>query len=1144
MPTPLSGLTYGSRFDPSQQIETEFDVSYSTLQYTGFIGGGALQYQELNELQEQFAFQSSVMNEFAGNWLSILPGDKADESPIYGKSINTKITYINPYPILTEHGVVNEGYYLYDMSYFLNIGSLSITDESNAFDYLKNNIKSQIVTPYDSSPWKQILEDDNPDTLQSEGSHRKRYYLKHLQMLCPAGFHPNIPSYVFSYHPGTLSLEVIRSSIECTGNFIVGLTYQAEENWIELQGSNDNSMILRDDEFNGGLTAGITLTYSQNTMGTTRTAKIDLRSDPTDTSGSWPSKYIKSINIKQSNPDYSFSTNENININGNTTSFNVPINLTPNNINYTISATASDWIQPPNETTGSNIIYVPFTCDPLPPDLPPETHKRYGEITFSFNLNGYLIDTKKVQVTQIDSEFSMIMNLPRQVDLDIYGFSIVKSKYPESIDSVPNFNLPYAFGDEADYTSSIFYNNNAGSIDNYRDGTILHRIPVTTPNPRMCLQTGSLGRFPDWSFWTDRAGSTYTRVELTIDDNSDEVTLGDIVYYFGGVTHWNGNTANISPDYSAIITKITQQQNPSGLKLTLKTQTDIELDADRTVNMPNGQELTPIIDNYQNEIGYLNTLNELQSLGGSQYIWIQNTTYPSYIRRYEYRDLSFSRISNISNDGSFDLIPDNERTEFIKEMRHRVAFMPRIIEGNSNDLQLSVLDLGDHARKTLGVDQFLSTPPYSQYRYYDWDTSKVKGSIKQTLMSGFFGNFLINTSGYITLPIGGYVQPTVKTRRWYELIRLFKFFRESTLSKLYTLAQTECPEQLNNPNVMQFETVDGATYYTPLKLFEISPEIRPFRIVSGDQVNDQVIICIDEDTQLHGFINKSSAVVADSITPLSYHYFSPDWFAQHLIDEDGMVLNGPTGGFVRVVAAGGHNTQQFFAGQNVPFICWALHESGKLYGIDIGSSIFKSCLCKGISYHIELKTRNEILNTPFYPYGTQLSTDRVTNDLLKDEYHNFLNTSTTKQTDYIRLLLNMIPKVNGKRIPVIDIVGGYRNTSGFFVCALPPASNTTIDYGMNQKIQFVFPILEMFKYDANALYSKLKTWNINFRGSSVTDFEYVINTDMDTDLYDKLFKTYVDGENSYYYPPRCYGYNSYTMSRFWILTNNGIFASS
>jgi hypothetical protein len=234
-----------------------------------------------------------------------------------------------------------------------------------------------------------------------------------------------------------------------------------------------------------------------------------------------------------------------------------------------------------------------------------------------------------------------------------------------------------------------------------------------------------------------------------------------------------------------------------------------------------------------------------------------------------------------------------------------------------------------------------------------------------------------------------------------------------------------------------------------------------------------------------------------------------------------------------------------------------LHESGKLYCADLGNPIFDFSVSGPPNFlPPKLKTKQEIINMSMSTAGVDVvlgPNASESMDLLpettKNNYRNFIyNQPTTKYIEYIQLLLNMIPKVPWgnnnelKSIPVIDL-STSRYHRGIFMCAIPPHENEEIYYGVNQKVEFVSPNLELCHINRIALYSKLKNFNSIFNGNSPTDFTYEINEDKDQYLYDKLFKTYV-GSNEYYFPPRCYGYCAYSHIFFWILTNNGIFATS
>jgi len=1135
MSTPLFGSTYGSRLNTDAEIGfSGGQKTYSSFIYTGFIGGGSLQSQELNELQEQNQFQTTKTNEFIGNWLKI-ESDPID-SPIFTKQIDNKISYIDPDVSLDIQPSVPSGDYLHNLTYFVKLPNLELPVSYDVSEFLNENILTEMINPFEDGGWESILQDTfNPDNLSPVGSHRKRYYSNSSSIICSARFHPNIEVYDVSADSDFLdSVKIIRKNTEkiCDDTFTVKI--QGTPDWISLTKSRDTEGVsglnFDSSDFSGGLTAGFIIQWTANT-GITRTADIKLESD---TSNGWSLTNLTQIKIRQAATTPvvtpTFNITSLVSLSNQDTEFSVNITTqSPGTFTVNINSEA-DWITIPtskNNFQFSSTQTISFNCGSQGENDEPRT----ATINFFFFQNGILIPgaEKTTTVVQSFAAASLLFNMPRLADLDIYGYSTVRSNYLTSIDTSPNLNLPYIFYD----ADNQWKYSNANSLDNYRYGTVFHRVNSTPQQPNLMFQAGSLGRFSDWSYWTMNAGSTYIRVNISeLDtDEVDSLTVGDELYQFS--TSILAPTGELPNKKQATFAGKVMSKNGDAIELKIlpifsnstspTTQTEQILEV-----------FSPTIKYFYDQIGQLKNLNKQFPLykTTSTKIELINSDI-----KYEPKELQLD--PNTQNN-----IPGRD---LINELYHRASFMPPHIEGNATSYVISPLDLGDNARKSSSGQQ-VSFPSYSKYRYYDWIANEVRGSIKQTLMSGFFGNFFINTAGKLRIPLGGYVQSTTETRRWYEFARrtiiaqskdeaLFQL-KERIISLNYSLDDTSIQFIRNT----QGEIID----FAPFKLF-LDDDIR---LVSGDQTNDIFAVFIDSDGKLHALLDRDRVIATASYGETLY-YLGPDWFQTPgvLIDENGPVMNPPSDGFVKVKTVGGSASQDF---NDSASICWLLHKSGKLYGAEVGKSIFTSIPDAAISNASQLKNPAD---SNFYLLDDTNPPENIPNinapggvrvefKLSEADRESLLGVNPNGTYDvkkYIKYCLNLIPKVNGTRCPVLDITGTYVWHSSIFLCALPP-DNPTIPpiNGINQKIQFVFPSLEIGTFYI-ALYKKINTWNSNCDSSG--QWTYTLNDDFDSELYDKLFKTKINN-TVVYLPPRCYGFRSYGWHQFWILLNNGLFAAN
>ena len=1134
--TPLSGLTYGSRFiDNYIGVSGETPI-YSSCIYTGFFGGGSLQSQELNEIQDQNQFQLSKYNEFIGNWLKInvtnFEPDPID-SPIYTSTIDNEITYENPDIKLNTQISVPEGYYLYNLMYFLRLKPFAMFDDSNIVNFIKNNIITEIANPSVSPEWKNILRDNfNTNNLYSIGSNRIIYRFGTKNILCYSYFHPNISQYTRSKDSTQIELQVKKSSVDSCEQSIT-VTIVGSSDWIGFE-NGVSSLSFDDGDFVEG-TISFNVYLSENTTYQGRTASIQL--SPTNTKTQWPTGILNNITIIQSQspspaPIVVDIPNQ-ITINNDSESFDIDISASSNTIPTNIQVTTDvNWITcPTNIQSFNNNTTVGFTCEK---NL--TYNNRSANLIFNFLQNGFPVSQKSVQVIQSSVSYSSLPSfiMPRLVDLDIYGYSATKTNFDASIDQYPNLNLPYVFYQEGQWDYG-----NAGSIDNYRYGTAYHKVSIQPQQSSLIFQAGSLGRFSDWSYWSLNAGSTYIRVKIDGTTDTSEFAVGDILLQYAT----NISDGDLLPDAKRALFK-SEIMSIDENSMTLKT-------------LPIYDGLVGESDNFNaiftsNIIKYYNQIGQLKNLDITRNLYKNTSTFIN---------LDDTTVTYELDERQLRLEDQNKQPgpQLIGELHHRSAFMPTEQTVNANDYMISPFDLGDHARKSPTGQQVIRSPQY-RYQFYDWTRGIVIGTNHQNMQSGFNGNLFINSNGHLRIPLGGYVQDTSPTFRWYEFFRIALIAgnkQDALLSIKNKLSDfLEYRIEGSNPTgitgAVQWERdeQDNIINFKPLNLI-----FDDVGLVTGDQTNDQFALFLDQTGKIHGLFDRSPNITEGSIEAI--WYLDPSWFQQSgvLIDENGPVNNPPQDGFIKVVTAGGHNVKKF----KDLMIGWILHKSGKLYGVDIGSSITVRHEEEGAVTQTAniLNPSNENFYKsirPDYHLGipglgiNNQATFRNPNivssiigwyfpsqPIPPDQDPNFVDIKK-----YIKYCLNLIPKINGTRLPVLNIIGGYRNHSGMFMCGLPAdPSHPITDTGLNQKIQFVFPNLEISNYNID-LYERLKRWNSNCDENGT--WTYVPNPKFDSDLYDKLFRVKVNNQ-FYYVPPRCYGLNTYSV-RFWILSNNGILAST
>lgn len=431
--------------------------------------------------------------------------------------------------------------------------------------------------------------------------------------------------------------------------------------------------------------------------------------------------------------------------------------------------------------------------------------------------------------------------------------------------------------------------------------------------------------------------------------------------------------------------------------------------------------------------------------------------------------------------------------------------------GASESRQCSFYEFGESARR--GADSKRVTPSsLHKYQWFDFTTNEVKGSNKYSIAAAYGGSTYITENGGIDVPRTGYTTTPGRSGAIYDL-----FLRKPTVQQLQdknpTLVTTDDDGNLIAPIRELFGLADGGKY------------------VSIDQSTDQVLATLDDKGTIR--ILYSGDGTAEAIASTSpganngewqwLQYFDKDWIAEgFLTDETGEPVFIENKDFVSVTATLGLTSN--------PIYIWCLHKSGKLYGVELKSTM------KAGTNNISLKKQKFVIDgDPASGIHPDFGTANVGSGLSHiDPYGQVYTTvggiktavpnGTCKEIGYI---LNLIPKVNGVRFPVISVYGNYANY-GILTCVDPNYEGYIPKVSDNFKhpVQMC-EILELWQKNrpnsCDKLVYKLKRYASSYDSASNT-WTHFKNPEFDAQLYKTVFGVTItkpDGTKELVYvPPR------------------------
>ena len=445
--------------------------------------------------------------------------------------------------------------------------------------------------------------------------------------------------------------------------------------------------------------------------------------------------------------------------------------------------------------------------------------------------------------------------------------------------------------------------------------------------------------------------------------------------------------------------------------------------------------------------------------------------------------------------------------------------------GAGQNWMCSLYEWGDSARR--GVDSNTIFPStLNKYQWYDFGANEVKGSNLFSIACGYGGALQIDSNQKINAPRAGYTTTPGQT-----VVIADLFLRRPTAAQL----------QEKNPHLVT--TDSNGNLIAPIReLFSndlsgtgILQENSP-NFISIDLSSDQGLVTLDTngtirilynaDTSAEGLISHSVGQPNGKWEYLVY--FDKDWIANgFLTDETGQPVFIENRDFVQVTVSGGW--------ASYPLQVWCLHKSGKLYGVELISVVEQAT--GGV---FKKKEKFAIPGNPASgvnpSFGTVETTwaggdpYRVVFDYIGDTRAGAKTNGVLKN---IELILNSIPKINGKRFPVISITGSFRS-GGIGVCADPSYTGyipTVLDDFKHpvQMCEIVRLGQDSFSDSATKLLNKIKRYKSTYN-SATDSWSYSINPEVDLELYKTMFsmtttKSTTGNTELVYVPPRCVSTN-------------------
>lgn len=401
----------------------------------------------------------------------------------------------------------------------------------------------------------------------------------------------------------------------------------------------------------------------------------------------------------------------------------------------------------------------------------------------------------------------------------------------------------------------------------------------------------------------------------------------------------------------------------------------------------------------------------------------------------------------------------------------------------------------------------------NKYQWFDFKNNCVMGSNQQSIAAGYGGSTLIGQlKNKINVPRTSYTSQAGKTSAIYDLI-----------------ITNPTPAQLEakNPNLVEINS-SGRKIAKIRELWSNDldgdgivdvPENERVEFISIDQSTDQILATLDKNGSIRIVFNidpTAEAILSKNNDWQKIAYFDKEWIGDgFLTDDTGNPVFIENKDFTSVTVSGGLI--------GCPIWVWCLHKSGKLYGVEITSAVdgdISTTLKKRQKFVIDGNNksgRHPLFGTKNAPTAfdaDQWDVANQTNGWCKD----------------IALTLNLIPKINGVRFPVISVYGGYF-TGGVAVCVDP----TYTGYIPNPEDNFAHPVqmCEIVKFnDVNTfpaeslrpLLSRIQRYSANYDVVNKI-WSYSNNQKFDKEMYDTLFgvtiTTGTGNSELVYVPPRC-----------------------
>ena len=676
--------------------------------------------------------------------------------------------------------------------------------------------------------------------------------------------------------------------------------------------------------------------------------------------------------------------------------------------------------------------------------------------------------------------------LQRFLDMDIYGFAIEKSQRNTSIDNTfPN--IPYTTASNSD-GSSITPFSAAGSIDELRTLT-RDRWSGVQGVAGLAFQAGALGLFQDNTYQSQQSldSSNFISISWT-----EDVTIVGTYGKEGDIVFQGDNLTDTTPEFQSSV---------------------------GTISAISENSITLRFNTYSDHINFYKNFK-----GPSEFIVLDEDGNPTGeetpipIRLYFNNKNNYIILTDLVD---FRLNTNVFDGSSIQEMVAKEGVFPKsgLSPVNADSYVFTYFDLGDSAKK-IGATQRIERSSINKYQWFDWTNNKVTGNNNNSIASGYHGNYIISNvfaqgqvkPKKINIPKGGYVQPLTPTVAPYDIFRVNPTFEE---------IQIENSNLIVNGKAKIRELYSGSLGPIGSLPEQTTPEFKHI-----DAITDDALLTLDTEGVVTILV-RVGAVVEVGTSLFNTAYFHKEILEKPgiLTDENGTVNTSVPNKYVYACISSG------FLG--TPGWVWLLKENGKVYGFEI-----KTATERDSAGLLRIKTQNfdSPLGFTTLPVGMNINNIQGTP-----------NQELWKTSTYIKYILNLIPKVNGQRLPVIDIAGGY-GSPGQFTCAFPPEegeeNTTTLADGKTHPVQNVQLIDITKETEWNSTikpgYSHLQRIKSTY-DVATESWSYPNNDIFDVDVYNKIFGVLneTNGE-SYNIPPRGWGVER-LQQQSWILSNNGMF---